>query len=341
MWPWAKNEDSEVVLEAEGSIEGFADGAFQGMRELVLAPRDDAAVRFERELRHLERRLGDAKSDTDMTRVGCETQKTLKEFGEKQRESVEKVIGDLDESLRDLVHVLEESMDSSEHMVDRASGATGRLAAAAESKSLEELRRAVVNEVRELVESVKEYRESTEEIQRTYKKEIVQMQGRLLKAQETARTDSLTKLPNRVAHEFYLSAIIKKAQDGTTYSLAILDLDGFKQINDAYGHKAGDLALCDFAARAKALGGKSCYLARLGGDEFVIVSTLDLSRLEALLETLKAKLTDEPLVMDGYKIPYSVSFGITPVDGRLRYTELMAEADERMYKYKRKNKRAA
>jgi len=92
------------------------------------------------------------------------------------------------------------------------------------------------------------------------------------KANEMAETDTLTKLPNRRGFLNTLDRTIEAhAAKGSTFAVAMLDLDGFKPINDAFGHAIGDLLLVEVAHRLSAAAGRQSIVARLGGDEFSII----------------------------------------------------------------------
>ena len=92
--------------------------------------------------------------------------------------------------------------------------------------------------------------------------------------QEQAKTDSLTKLPNRLALFERLEILISHAERSLIpFSVAMMDLDGFKSINDKYGHRAGDYILQIVGERLKINLRRTDMAARLGGDEFVILIT--------------------------------------------------------------------
>ncbi len=108
--------------------------------------------------------------------------------------------------------------------------------------------------------------------------------------QKSARTDSLTQLPNRLAFEEYLSSALKRAERyQTAIAVCFMDLDDFKPINDTYGHSVGDLFLQNFVLALQSKIRKHEFLARLGGDEFVLVlENLDENhKLEQLKIALK------------------------------------------------------
>ena len=87
-----------------------------------------------------------------------------------------------------------------------------------------------------------------------------------------AHNDPLTGLPNRASLQTFLDeAAALRQRDGTPYAVAMLDLDGFKAINDYHGHQAGDAVLVEVAHRLTAVARGSDRVCRLGGDEFVLV----------------------------------------------------------------------
>lgn len=105
-------------------------------------------------------------------------------------------------------------------------------------------------------------------------KEIKARHAAELEAQNLARHDPLTGLPNRRFLAEKLDEILRTmALESPRVAVLMLDLDGFKAINDVHGHAAGDQALIEFAARISSVIRLGTVLARVGGDEFAIVQT--------------------------------------------------------------------
>jgi diguanylate cyclase len=141
-----------------------------------------------------------------------------------------------------------------------------------------------------------------------------------------ARTDELTTLPNR-------RRLISEIQSFATRkgSLLLLDLDGFKPVNDSYGHDVGDKVLQQVAQRFTRALPNSALLARLGGDEFgILVDGSQESVMEIAL-ALRGTLS-YPFVIDGHEISIGVSIGIADNDGA---DDLLLRADNAMYSAKR------
>ena len=141
-----------------------------------------------------------------------------------------------------------------------------------------------------------------------------------------ARTDDLTTLPNR-------RRLISEIQSFATRkgSLLLLDLDGFKPVNDSYGHQVGDKVLQQVAQRFTRALPSSALLARLGGDEFgILVDGSNESVMEIAL-ALRGTLS-YPFIIDGHEITIGVSIGIADNDGA---ADLLQRADNAMYSAKR------
>ena len=151
-----------------------------------------------------------------------------------------------------------------------------------------------------------------------------------------AEHDELTGLPNRFLLSKALDqAIVKAKSQSSTVAVGVLDLDGFKQINDRYGHEIGDRLLVAVADRLKHSMRIEDTVARLGGDEFVLISGVrDPKVLESALQRLLAALS-AVYVIDGIGINISASIGVTlyPNDNENADT-LLRHADQAMYKAK-------
>jgi diguanylate cyclase (GGDEF)-like protein len=149
-----------------------------------------------------------------------------------------------------------------------------------------------------------------------------------------AHHDTLTGLPNRSRLDQGLRAAIEGADAGDDLvALLLIDLDGFKDVNDTLGHRAGDDLLRHVARRLEAGTREEDMVARLGGDEFAIV-VADLAGREHVVEVLD-RITDalqEPLVIDGVAlaIEASIGVGLYP-DDAASAEALLQHADIAMY----------
>jgi diguanylate cyclase (GGDEF)-like protein len=155
-----------------------------------------------------------------------------------------------------------------------------------------------------------------------------------------ANHDILTNLPNRALLEERLTLAIARSQRvPSMLAVLFIDLDGFKAVNDNFGHDMGDYLLIDIAKRFLACVREPDTVARLGGDEFVILLELpNIEDINAPLERICA-LVNEPIVVDGKVLKVSPSIGVTiyPLDPS-DSDGLIRHADQAMYQAKQKGR---
>ncbi|OXS80237.1 putative bifunctional diguanylate cyclase/phosphodiesterase [Domibacillus enclensis] len=156
-----------------------------------------------------------------------------------------------------------------------------------------------------------------------------------------AHHDSLTGVANRYAYHNRLASIIETSiRFDQKLAVFFLDLDRFKQVNDTFGHSAGDQLLVELSTRLKRLLGNKDFIARLGGDEFSIALTNIRHAREAfgLAEAIIHSFS-VPFQLEGQDIYMSTSIGISffPEDG-LDVDTLINKADKAMYYSKEKSR---
>ncbi len=166
----------------------------------------------------------------------------------------------------------------------------------------------------------------------------IALDWRLRRARSDALRDPLTGLPNRVLLSDRLEQAIRRSQrSGEAFALILVDLDGFKDVNDVRGHAAGDAVLRSLAHRFESIVRASDTVARVGGDEFVVLSlgTGDDEQAAALVARMRHALR-RPFRHEGAAIEVdgSIGWAVYPVDGATA-TELLTRADGQMYATKR------
>ncbi|MDA9445177.1 MULTISPECIES: putative bifunctional diguanylate cyclase/phosphodiesterase [Bradyrhizobium] len=161
---------------------------------------------------------------------------------------------------------------------------------------------------------------------------------RQIEAERTVRLDPLTHLPNRVAFNETLEAALKRlALSGEEFAVLLLDLDRFKEVNDKFGHPAGDEFLVQVASRLRRCTRAAEHVARIGGDEFALVMA-NLARPEDALEIAERFVAafTEPFRIEGRQIVGATSVGIVlaPRDGTTAL-DVMKNADAALYRAKK------
>ncbi len=172
--------------------------------------------------------------------------------------------------------------------------------------------------------------------------------ARLLDEIEAAKKDRMTTLEHLTRHDFltglpnrsYILDLIQQRIDAKRFfSLMFIDFDGFKKINDQFGHDVGDLALIEGSSRIANSIRQDDIVARVGGDEFIVlISGLtdkkELSKIaEAILEEFQ-----KPFVFDHIETCMGASIGISINDGTNDVDDLIKAADKAMYQVKDKTK---
>nr|WP_269329757.1 GGDEF domain-containing protein [Kineosporia babensis] len=146
-----------------------------------------------------------------------------------------------------------------------------------------------------------------------------------------ARLDPLTNLVNRRGGADAISeAAVMPA--GEPVALLLIDLDGFKEVNDSQGHLAGDQVLQEVSAALRTAARLEDVVARWGGDEFVVVAALDEGRAQALAQRLLETIRNCP---HSAQARVSASIGIAVRTAAIEEQEWLRRADEAMYTAKR------
>lgn len=163
------------------------------------------------------------------------------------------------------------------------------------------------------------------------------LEGRLA---HQATHDPLTGLPNRSLLEDRLGrSLAALRRDLRSVTVVFLDLDGFKAVNDTYGHAAGDAVLVEVARRLRQVTRDVDTVARLGGDEFVLVcDALDAASTDGLLARIDEALHD-PVGIGAVEVRVRSSVGVAVESVGCSTDELIARADRSMYRDKRLRRR--
>ncbi|MBK9011226.1 EAL domain-containing protein [Novosphingobium sp.] len=152
------------------------------------------------------------------------------------------------------------------------------------------------------------------------------------KMQHLARTDVVTGLANRAGLNHFLVEHLSRRRTAPRLAMFWMDLDKFKEVNDALGHQVGDRVLCEVAQRLRALGKAEAVIGRFGGDEFIMACDVkDRREVETIAMAVLAEMT-RPIRIDDDRLEISCSIGaaILPDDGP-DLESLMQGADLALY----------
>ncbi len=148
-----------------------------------------------------------------------------------------------------------------------------------------------------------------------------------------ARTDALTSLPNRRAFDDSIKqqAALHQRQ-GVAYGLIHVDVDHFKQLNDRWGHPAGDEVLKTVAAAIRRAARQSDLVARVGGEEFaVVLPNASEDAVIAASERIRASVETTPIRIQGTEVPVTISVGVARITAGEASKSLISRSDEALY----------
>ena len=167
------------------------------------------------------------------------------------------------------------------------------------------------------------------------KQDITSDRQTLESLRRQAETDPLTGLANRsVFQARYREVVSDSLNYGSASALVLIDLDRFKELNDTFGHAAGDACLCEAAMRLSRAFQNAGLVARIGGDEFALILRAPVAPAQivrVLQETVV--MLSRPLFWNGLRLEIGASIGAALIGRphRRRITELFAEADVALY----------
>ena len=291
--------------------------ALEVLAELVISALGTEQEEFEAFLKSLNERLNELQNWLSQGQDLEQNFKTAsKDFDDKMR-------GHLD----DLKQVLKDGSDSPQNLKGSVSHQLDRVFATLDIFKLEQQNREKTFEqhINELSERLK-----------TMETELESAKEQLSKSQAKAMVDSLTKLPNRGAYDAY---IIKEHQRYVRYggelSLIVCDVDKFKNINDSYGHQAGDKVLQLISRQVKKGTRQTDLLARYGGEEFVVIlpNTGAQSALQ-VAEKIRQEVAKCPFHFKGVRVQITLSCGVTSFAEGMSHEQVFELADKALYQAK-------
>ncbi len=218
---------------------------------------------------------------------------------------------------------------------------TARLRSIADLDDLREIRDSLYRSAMELKSCADKMAQESQAAVAQLRQEVKQYQSRLDVAEKMAGSDALTGLDNRRSAEACMEFRIEQ---GRPFSVILLDLNWFKQINDTYGHAAGDEVLKQFATELKAAFRATDMAARWGGDEFLVVLDRELGEAKSQLDRLAQWVFGEYTVHVAgrpTKIQVSAAVGVAAWKSGESAADLVKRADAAMYKDKGASARKA
>jgi len=259
----------------------------------------------------------------------------LRRWGGSTSEYFRVKAGEVKELLMVLANTAESMGQRDQGYARRILQFTNQLQGIADLEDLTQVRALLVEGAREMKVCVDQITEESRKSVAALRSEISVYETRLRAAEQTAAQDSLTSLVNRRGLE---DRIESRIQDHDTFSLVLLDLNNFKQINDKYGHDTGDDLLRQFAGELRSNARPADVVGRWGGDEFVIILDCDMACARGQIEGLRKWVFGDYRLKTGnseIKVAVTGSVGLTQWRSGQTLQDVVRNADAAMYKEKK------
>jgi diguanylate cyclase (GGDEF)-like protein len=333
------NSDSRTLLAAEPESDELAAATLECYRAALLAIGKAAVqtcphlgVDLETDLQGLERRLAVDPSAELVKRTEEQLEIQVNEWGARTSGHFKAQADEMKELLIALAKTAEFVGSRDEGYSSKFTDLTGRLAKIADLQDLTQIRSSITERVAELKSSVDQMNKDNHQLVAQLKAEVSTYETKLKTAEHLALKDQLTNVANRRSIEERIQRDIERGQE---FCVTMIDLNGFKQINDTYGHLAGDELLKQFAAELKQ-NTRSCDLVgRWGGDEFIVVHSGNLLAAKTHTECVEEWVFGEFTIYGETKRPIPIQMdgcvGAAEWHRGQTMEELIGKADSEMY----------
>jgi diguanylate cyclase (GGDEF)-like protein len=294
-------------------------------------------LELERSLQALERRLSSDASDAAVQRTEKQVEIHLQEWGARTAEHFKIRANEVKELLIALARTAESVGDRTEVHAVRFRELTSRLESIANLDDLTQIRTSLMSRVNELKDSVSRMARDNAHMVSQLQAEVSRYETRLKEVESLILKDELTGVANRRSIEERIRWNIAHHR---TFCVVMLDLNGFKQINDIYGHPAGDDLLRQFAAELRSVTKAGDLVGRWGGDEFVALLSCDalgaVTHMNRIREWVFGKYTLRAGNRQGsLEISMEAAMGLAEWGEGKSEDQIIADADKAMYREKK------
>jgi diguanylate cyclase (GGDEF)-like protein len=216
---------------------------------------------------------------------------------------------------------------------------TDRLKTIASLEDLTEIRDSIEQSAKELKTSIERMAEEGKTVISQLQMQVADYQTKLEEAEEMVSRDALTGLSSRLYVE---NQIETRIEANAPLCVAIIDIDGFKAVNDTYGHLAGDEVLKQFGGELKMACRSTDLIGRWGGDEFILLFDCALAEAEKQLDRIRKWICGNYTIhprSGEIRLTVSASIGLAALDAGADMKDLLAHADAAMYEQKARSRK--
>jgi diguanylate cyclase (GGDEF)-like protein len=340
--------DSQGAVIEEPVSDGISPAALESYRTL-LCTIGKTAVQIspvlgsdlESNLQSLDHRVAFQATPDSVKQVEKQVEIQLQEWGGRLSEHLKSKAEEVREIMVALAKTAEAVGSRDQGYSNSFKEVTGRLESIAHLDDLTQIRSSLVKQVSALKNSVDQMNRDNHELVAQLRAEVSIYETKLRTVEQLSMRDELTRVANRRNIEERIRWSIESKQ---TFCVLMLDLNGFKQVNDQYGHPAGDDLLKQFAIELQTNTRSGDLVGRWGGDEFVVVLACDLAGAMAHIERIRhwvfgkytlqiGKGAENPVVQ------VDASIGTAEWKSGKSLQDLIADADVAMYKDKNQTRR--
>jgi diguanylate cyclase (GGDEF)-like protein len=298
---------------------------------------------LERALKGMEHRLSIHSSPTALLHTEKQVEVQLQEWGERTAEHFKAKADEVKELLIALAKTAEAVGDRNQGYTSHFKDLTKRLETIADLDDLTQIRTSVVASVHELKTHVEQMTRDSKQLVEQLRSEVTTYETRLKAVEDLVLKDELTSVASRRSVEERMQRCIENKM---RFSVIMIDLNGFKQVNDKYGHLAGDDLLRQFAMELQMYTRSGDMVGRWGGDEFVVLLSSDAagaaSHMDRIREWVFGKYTiHRGANKDATVVHMDASLGLAEWREGVTMQEVVAEADAAMYRDKNKSRARA
>ena len=258
----------------------------------------------------------------------------LQEWGEHTAEYFQQRAGDVKEILMTLARAAESVAERDKRYTTQFGEFTKRLQALANLEDLPQIRAAIVRGAKELKTCVEKMEQDGRESVAALRSQVSTYQTKLEEAEQRAAHDVLTGLDNRQGVEIKLQRRIDARK---SFCVVMLDLNGFKQVNDTHGHEAGDDVLKQFSTELRSASRATDAVGRWGGDEFIVILDGNIDEAHSHVERMQKWVFGSytlHLGAAGPKVEMTAALGLVEWQTGETLKQVLARADTLMYKQK-------
>ena len=263
-----------------------------------------------------------------------QVEQQLHEWGEQTAEYFHQRAGDVKEILMVLARAAESVAERDQRYATEFGEFTKRLQALAKLEDLPQIRSAIVRGAKELKTCVDRMEQDSRESVAALRSQVSTYEAKLEDAEQRASHDPLTGLDNRQGVEAKLQRRIAAQKP---FCVMMIDLNGFKAVNDTYGHQAGDDLLKQFSTELRSASRVTDVVGRWGGDEFIVVLDGTINDAQAHAERMQKWVFGSytlHLGAEGPKVDMDAAVGLVEAQPGESIKDLLARADSIMYKQK-------